>query len=230
MHLYWTLWSCHVVFGQTGGWFCLFLPCRDKLLPFPELGKPRGQGVRFRAAQITGNAHTITNAFHTAGAELILQLTQPVLLQNKFQPAGTSDPANPQRSLRGILLICPCVSMLLFFFYRAHRLESCPALWKVSPVKSTFPYRSWIWGANPSLNRYKLGGESDRLGLNWEHKKATSTFNIHTTTSGSLWQVKSEHLAHRLETAAKEIGRTLDGLWLILSWSKEAWLCMQGSL
>lgn len=25
-----------------------------------------------------------------------------------------------------------------------------------SPVKSTFPYRSWICGARPSLNRYRL--------------------------------------------------------------------------
>lgn len=27
---------------------------------------------------------------------------------------------------------------------------------KEVPVKSTFPSKSWIWGAIPSLNRYKL--------------------------------------------------------------------------
>lgn len=33
------------------------------------------------------------------------------------------------------------------------------------PVKSTFPYKSWIWGARPSLNRYRLEKKSKNTEL-----------------------------------------------------------------
>lgn len=54
------------------------------------------------------------------------------------------------------------------------------------PVKSTFPYRSWIWGARPSLNKYRLENKSMKFKYRIKRQQTINLFNTWEPTS---WKV-----------------------------------------